>query len=80
MNEGPVTSRKKPHVIRMAVFMLIGVYFGMIFGPAITGLLRGPVTTNDAGRVATEDALICAVAGSLAGIVVERLVRAAQHD
>jgi hypothetical protein len=80
MNEAPVTSLKKPHPIRTAVFMLIGVFFGMIFGPMITGLFRGPVTTNDAGRADAEDALICAVAGSLAGIAVERFIRAAQHD
>jgi hypothetical protein len=64
---------KRPHPIRLVIFMLIGAGFGALFTPVPGGRgmeSEGPDTTR----------MLCVLGASLAGGAVELLVRVVQRD
>jgi hypothetical protein len=65
--------KKKPHRIRLTVFMLMGAGFGLLFG-SIGGGRGDPTVWEDVMP------LVYAMGGALNGIATELLVRWGQRD
>jgi hypothetical protein len=72
MSEEPART-KKPHPIRLAVFMLIGAGFGALLGPTVQGRIQ------DAGRDELRY-LAWVVCAALVGGVIELFARVGQRD
>ena len=66
---------RRPHPIRLAVFMLIGAAFGALFSPAIAGNGANPKMA-----VLHIWFMVYIVSAALAGGVVEIVVRVWQRD
>jgi hypothetical protein len=71
--------RRKPHPIRMTIFMLLWAFIGMLFPiPAI--LFTRYTTTNDAGGLTEQMMYEGALFGAILGFAFEQLIRIGQRD
>ncbi len=61
--------KKRPHPIRMALFMIVGAAFVALYAPVRLRAFTGPAVE-----------LFCVVGGALGGAGLEFLVRADRRD
>ncbi|HXY33436.1 MAG TPA: hypothetical protein VEI07_04365 [Planctomycetaceae bacterium] len=79
MSEPKAPHKRKPHPIRMTVFMLLWAFIGMLF-PVPAMLFPRHTTSNDVGRLMEQMQWEGALFGAIVGFAIEQLIRIGQRD